>query len=1734
MHYFLFFFCLILRFLQGDIAVTENHPETLVDGVSVITGDLYLQEEDLVVKGVEPIRLQRSYISNKGEGFWQFHSYHQAIVSEYTNRIDLIQPSGTKLTYTRTDYEDVYTPFRLEEVDGQDLKGWTNTASGKLSAKTNLKNQRIVMAEDGKTFIVFAPDGIKRKYHIYERKVRGFLKKAKRALKWIFQNPEQKKKAGLPKTYRLIREELPNGNRIIYDWPDEEDDVWEIRSTSHYEDVTYAWIRFYPHMGRGNTGRNNYGVETSDGRHFEYRFFEYDSGETEGYQLKEVESSESGTQRIHYFHYRDKRLVSSITRPGNRSFHISYYVRGDRYKGEHLVKQDPVCLRVKETTVPSKEDGTLALSHRFIYDVSNKRTRVEDVYGAYRVYYWNDDLHLTKIDYFTKEGAFHSRVKFIFGNPKTKDAYNLIYKIFFDIDKKPVKAIHYFYDTWGNVIEEKVLGDLTGRGSFFSLDKEGIPIEEGVEKYSTHYMYSQDGAGLLLRQEEDSGLRVDFSYLKKTPLVTEASYYDLGVLKKKAIYKYNGRNVLFQEIVEDASSGTRLVKAIGHRTDRAPYPGMPASIEEWAGSDANRLFLGRTLLHYSPEGHISEKEIYDGSNTLCYKMSYSYLKGRLVLESNPIGQVATYKYDESGNKIESAGFEGKTTVEVTYDLMNRPIFFTEKGAHLQRDYSYRYDYKGCKIAEVDEYNQKTRYEYDCFGNMVATYFPNGGKEAVSYNSLGFPISSIDAEGFAVRTTYNIRGQPTRVVYPDGGEELFQYYPNGTLECHVDQSGLKTTYTYDAFDRVLTKQTPYALEQFAYDAFNLVSQTDPEGVVTSYYYDVAGRKICEESRGERTFYEYDTLGRLYKTTQGKLTLQTEYDFLNRVEEERKIDEFSRVLEKVIYGYDSAGNRIFITKEINGNESTDWTHYDEFNRVSSHINALGHKTDMSYGIAVNSKTVIDPMGFRIEEIFLANGKVAKIEKYSAPGHLISKEEYQYDLRCNLTNKKVTLSERVATNVWSYDCRNRIESFTEGADTIDAKTTYYTYNTAGQLVNTHKPNGVDITLVYNDRGQVVSEFSSDSSICYSYEYDCFGNVLLALDENSQEAVARTYDFRGRLFKETLPVGVSTARKYDSQGRKTELAFSDGSSIAYNYSALYLQKVSRYNSRGIFSYCHEYVDRDLSGNILLQKLPFGAGEIRKTHDLLGRVVFLDSPYFTQKHLEFDAVGNLKEMEYRDVEKSYRYDETYQLKKENKHTYAHDALYNRIKADHQSYQINALNQTSALEYDASGNPLRYQGKTLKYDALDRLISVEECSKKVAYTYDAFHRRLSKKVYHQERDWVLDSATYFIYDEQNEIGAVDSSGRFIELRVLGSTSYAEIGAAIAFELYDKVYIPFCDLQGNVAALLDVEKSTIKYFTYTAFGVPTSAPSSPHPWRFSSKRVDTETGFIYYGRRYYMPELGRWLTQDPLGLTAGPNVYAFLKNNTLSSLDLYGLAPQPVYDFGTGELYTPPDAGFMAKALFQPPSQYYSVGSQEFSGQIGFVNGINTTSYEAYQYSSMISEFGGGIKTNNVYNTTNGAIFDVGRCVAETSLRYEPPSVRLIRDSIVKFDFENTSSPNKKMFWVVHSEGALQMYSALNGLRDSFQQRCIVLAIAPAKVVPKRMCFDSFNYASFRDFVPYSTVIVGSANDIVQNVLDSRELIILRPHPDASFHDHSFNSPTFKDVIKRDLKNYLDAGVLGEM
>ena len=90
---------------------------------------------------------------------------------------------------------------------------------------------------------------------------------------------------------------------------------------------------------------------------------------------------------------------------------------------------------------------------------------------------------------------------------------------------------------------------------------------------------------------------------------------------------------------------------------------------------------------------------------------------------------------------------------------------------------------------------------------------------------------------------------------------------------------------------------------------------------------------------------------------------------------------------------------------------------------------------------------------------------------------------------------------------------------------------------------------------------------------------------------------------------------------------------------------------------------------------------------------------------------------------------------------------------------------------------------------------------------------------------------------------------------------------------------------------DYHRGSAAHFEYSPFGKTTVASGSiPNRFvfRFSSEYHDSETGLVYYNYRYYSPELGRWLSRDPIGERGGYNLYAMLGNNTINKIDINGL------------------------------------------------------------------------------------------------------------------------------------------------------------------------------------------------------------------------------------------------------
>ena len=61
--------------------------------------------------------------------------------------------------------------------------------------------------------------------------------------------------------------------------------------------------------------------------------------------------------------------------------------------------------------------------------------------------------------------------------------------------------------------------------------------------------------------------------------------------------------------------------------------------------------------------------------------------------------------------------------------------------------------------------------------------------------------------------------------------------------------------------------------------------------------------------------------------------------------------------------------------------------------------------------------------------------------------------------------------------------------------------------------------------------------------------------------------------------------------------------------------------------------------------------------------------------------------------------------------------------------------------------------------------------------------------------------------------------------------------------------------------------------------------------FTGKEEDIEVVLTYFGKRFYSPLLGKWLTPDPLAVhapgKADLNLYAYVHGNLLRIIDIVG-------------------------------------------------------------------------------------------------------------------------------------------------------------------------------------------------------------------------------------------------------
>ncbi|MFA7149111.1 MAG: RHS repeat-associated core domain-containing protein, partial [Syntrophomonadaceae bacterium] len=108
------------------------------------------------------------------------------------------------------------------------------------------------------------------------------------------------------------------------------------------------------------------------------------------------------------------------------------------------------------------------------------------------------------------------------------------------------------------------------------------------------------------------------------------------------------------------------------------------------------------------------------------------------------------------------------------------------------------------------------------------------------------------------------------------------------------------------------------------------------------------------------------------------------------------------------------------------------------------------------------------------------------------------------------------------------------------------------------------------------------------------------------------------------------------------------------------------------------------------------------------------------------------------------------------------------------------------------------------------------------------------------------------------------------------------------------YFSVGDANGTITEYVDNIGEIAAHGEHGAFGETklSGAMKDLFTHWFSTKPFDEETGLVVYQRRYYDPILGRWLSNDPVGIKGGLNEFGFVNNDAINKWDKLGLWSEP--------------------------------------------------------------------------------------------------------------------------------------------------------------------------------------------------------------------------------------------------
>ncbi|BDB18547.1 type IV secretion protein Rhs [Pseudomonas sp. CYM-20-01] len=810
-------------------------------------------------------------------------------------------------------------------------------------------------------------------------------------------------------------------------------------------------------------------------------------------------------------------------------------------------------------------------------------------------------------------------------------------------------------------------------------------------------------------------------------------------------------------------------------------------------------------------------------------VSYAYDDlGRLISATNAVGESEVYRYDEQ-HVILERGLAGGASFFWEWERSG-------KAARCVRHWA--------SFSQMD-----TRYAWDDNG-QVTVFNADGSQEVYVHDQRARLVQRVDPDGAEHFKSYDEKGRLTVEQDPLGAITAYQYDEAGRLVAVFPGDDEPTTYEHDnGFVRVVRRgEAVWKYERN--DQGDVIRKTDPDGNATDYSYNKYGQlvgvwypdqscqrlvwnergQLLEEQlpNGGIKRYRYDDLGR-------QIAREDEHGALTQYQ----WDDVGRSVQVVFpsgdtrkYTYNAYG-KITAERDELGN-ITRYEYADGLHLISRRINADGTQVKYRY----------DNVRLLLTEIENEVGETYRLQ-YHANG--LIQQETGFD------------GQRTA---YLYDLNGNLSEKTEHGDDGSQLVTRYQRDYAGRLVRKTLPDGGKVDYTYDRQGNLLGV--EDGHWSLAYEYD--SQNRLTAEHQGWGTLRYAYDAYGRLQNLRLPDNNRLTLNHDKGGHLATVELNGVVLTSHLFKAGREQQ--RQQGQLLSHYQHDHQGRLFNQSI----------------------VDAEGPLY-RRHYDYDKSGNLTRLlDTRKGEHRYHYDPLNRLTRadhsqDEQERFGHDPAGNLLMQNRPGPDIVAGNRLMIqgdhhYDYDAFGNLIRERrgkGHALvteyRYDCQHRLIGVKTPNGQTAsYRYDPFGRRISKTV---------DGITTELFWQGDKLIAEHHADRHRSY-LYEPDSFRPLALLEGFGPKEtKAYHYQLDHLGTPQELTAPDGEIVWSTHYRAYGEISRLDIGKvdNPLRFQGQYFDQESGLHYNRHRYYNPDVGRYLTPDPVKLAGGINAYQYVPNPT---------------------------------------------------------------------------------------------------------------------------------------------------------------------------------------------------------------------------------------------------------------